>query len=76
MPTLIDYIVRGEGEATFRELVECLLKQAKSPKGILGLSYHEGEKMVHNPARPLLNVEEIQMPNRDARLHHQGLLQP
>ena len=69
--TLIDYIVRGEGEATFRELV--LAKMAGgSPKEILGLSYHEGERMVHNPGRPLLNVEEIKMPNRDARLLTRG----
>ena len=68
---LIDYIVRGEGEATFRELVLALL-EGKSPKGILGLSYHEGERMVHNPARPLLNVEDIEMPNRDARLLTRG----
>jgi radical SAM superfamily enzyme YgiQ (UPF0313 family) len=68
---LIDYIVRGEGEATFRELVLSRLA-GKSPKGILGLSYHEEEKMVHNPARPLLDVEEIRMPNRDARLIRGG----
>jgi radical SAM superfamily enzyme YgiQ (UPF0313 family) len=79
---LIDYIVRGEGEATFRELVEAIIK-GYSPKGILGLSYHEGHqegeragmksgKMVHNPARPLLKVEEIEMPNRDVRLITKG----
>ncbi|MDD4651849.1 MAG: radical SAM protein [Methanothrix sp.] len=74
--SLIDYIVRGEGEATFRELVQSKLA-AKSPRGILGLSYHESErgargKMVHNPPRPLLKVEEIAMPNRDARLITKG----
>jgi anaerobic magnesium-protoporphyrin IX monomethyl ester cyclase len=83
---LIDYIVRGEGEATFRELVMSMLA-AKSPRGILGLSYHEeegnaggmgdvrgakGKKMVHNPPRPLLSVEEIRMPKRDARLITKG----
>jgi len=70
---LIDYIVRGEGEATFRELVESKLA-GKSPGGILGLSYHEGKGkgMVHNPPRPLLNVEDIRMPKRDARLITRG----
>jgi anaerobic magnesium-protoporphyrin IX monomethyl ester cyclase len=68
---LIDYIVRGEGEATFRELVLAWMS-GRSPEEILGLSYHEGEKMVHNPARPLLNVEDIEMPNRDARLLTRG----
>lgn len=76
--SLIDYIVRGEGEATFRELVASRL-DGRSPRGILGLSYHDGEgrggardKMVHNPSRPLLKVEEIAMPNRDARLITKG----
>jgi radical SAM superfamily enzyme YgiQ (UPF0313 family) len=71
---LIDYIVRGEGEATFRELVEAKLAK-KSLQGILGLSYHEknaNNRMVHNPSRPLLKVEEIRMPNRDARLITKG----
>ncbi|MBN1234878.1 MAG: B12-binding domain-containing radical SAM protein [Methanotrichaceae archaeon] len=70
---LIDYIVRGEGEATFRELVEARLA-GKSLKDILGLSYHEGEGkgMVHNPPRPLLKVEDIKMPNRDVRLITRG----
>ena len=67
--------MRGEGEATFRELVEARLA-GKSPRGILGLSYHEGEGkgkgMVHNPPRPLLKVEEIRMPKRDARLITRG----
>jgi radical SAM superfamily enzyme YgiQ (UPF0313 family) len=75
--SLIDYIVRGEGEATFRELVQSKIA-AKSPRGILGLSYHDlnqsviGKGMVHNPPRPLLKVEEIAMPKRDARLVTHG----
>ena len=28
--------------------------------------------MIHNPARPLLDVSEIKMPNRDARLITKG----
>ena len=68
---LIDYIVRGEGEATFRELVEAKLN-GLSLKGILGLSYHDGERMVHNPPRGLLDISEIKMPNRDVRLLTKG----
>ena len=68
---LIDYIVRGEGEATFRELVKANLK-GLSLKGILGLSYHDGERMVHNPPRGLLDISEIKMPNRDVRLLTKG----
>ena len=71
---LIDYIVRGEGEATFRELVAAKL-EGRGLKEILGLSYHQdhdGERMVHNPARPLLKAEEIKMPLRGARLIKKG----
>lgn len=68
---LIDYIIRGEGEATFREFVKAKL-EGRSPKGVMGLSYHEGDAMVHNDARPLLKVEEIEMPLRDARLIKKG----
>ncbi|MCX6670064.1 MAG: radical SAM protein [Methanothrix sp.] len=68
---LIDYIVRGEGEATFRELVKAKL-EGRSQKEILGLSHHDGGRMVHNPPRPLLKTEEIKMPLRDARLIKKG----
>ena len=51
--------------------MECLLK-GQSPEGVLGLSYHQGDRMVHNPARPLLDVSEIKMPNRDVRLLKAG----
>jgi len=71
----IDYIVRGEGEATFRELVQAKL-DGKNLQDVLGLSYHrEGDpdqEMVHNPPRPLLKVEEIRRPNRDCRLITKG----
>lgn len=67
----IDYMVRGEGEATFRELVQAMIAGRKL-KDILGLSFHseekDGKKMLHNPARPLMDVSEIEMPNRDVRL--------
>ena len=72
---LIDFIVRGEGEATFRELVSALI-EGKSLRDVLGLSYHREEgqrkKMIHNPPRPLLKVEDIRMPKRDARLITRG----
>jgi len=72
---LIDYIVRGEGEATFRELIKAKL-DGKGLHDVLGLSYHRegepGQEMVHNPPRPLLKVDEIRRPNRDCRLITKG----
>jgi anaerobic magnesium-protoporphyrin IX monomethyl ester cyclase len=67
----IDYIVRGEGEATLRELVMALLN-GREFGNILGLSFHEGDEMVHNPARQLLDVSEIKMPDRNVRLLTRG----
>jgi len=68
---LIDYIIRGEGEATFREMVQAKLA-GSGLCNVKGLSYHEGDKMVHNPGRPLLDVSEIKMPLRGARLIRKG----
>jgi len=70
---IIDYIVRGEGEATFPELVRSLLAD-REPQDVPGLSYHRAgcAHMVHNPERPLLKVEDIRMPMRDARLITRG----
>jgi radical SAM superfamily enzyme YgiQ (UPF0313 family) len=64
---LSDYIVRGEGEATFRELIEAI-DDGRDLGEVKGLSYWRGDEMVHNPNRPVLDVSEIELPNRDCRL--------
>ena len=69
--SLIDYIVRGEGEATIRELVKAKL-EGRNLNDVLGLSFREGDGFVHNPPRPLLKVEEIKRPQRGARLVTKG----
>src|SRR3990172_7895176 len=43
-----DYIVRGEGEETFEELIDALI-QEKDLSKILGLSFRRNETLVHNP---------------------------
>ncbi len=62
----IDAVVRGEGEITFKELVEALDK-GRPLKGILGLSYREENGKIRNEApRPLIkNVDEIPIPSYD-----------
>ncbi len=49
----IDIIVRGEGEETIREILE-----NKPLKEIQGISYVEGNKIVHNPFRRLVNIDQ------------------
>lgn len=64
----LDFIVRGEGEATFRELVR-ELEGKHDFKKIAGLSYKSVKgKFVHNKPRELLPPEQIKLPNRKDRL--------
>ena len=67
----IDFIVRGEGEATFNELVTAI-NAGKGYEKIAGLSYKAGSVFHHNPPRALLPLDSIQLPNRDARLIKKG----
>jgi radical SAM superfamily enzyme YgiQ (UPF0313 family) len=61
-----DYVVRGEGEHTLRELVRCLEGDGRL-EDILGLSYREGELKRHNAARPL-EPDLDSLPFADLRL--------
>jgi radical SAM superfamily enzyme YgiQ (UPF0313 family) len=65
----VDYIVRGEGEVTFRELLRALEKKS-ALHFIAGLSHREGDKWIHNPDRAVHRLEdnEIRLPNRDVRV--------
>ncbi|TMA93271.1 MAG: B12-binding domain-containing radical SAM protein, partial [Deltaproteobacteria bacterium] len=65
----VDFIVRGEGEITFRELVRAI-ETDRGYERILGLSYREANSFHHNPDRPVsgLDSREIRLPNRDARV--------
>src|SRR5271170_6390312 len=65
----VDYLVRSEGEVTFRELLRAI-EQRSGVDQIGGLSYQHGAKWVHNLDRPPHRLEdsEIRPPNRDARV--------
>jgi anaerobic magnesium-protoporphyrin IX monomethyl ester cyclase len=65
----VDYLVRSEGEVTFRELLRAL-EQGSGFEKIAGLSYQNGEGWVHNPGRAPHRLEdsEIRLPKRDARV--------
>lgn len=65
-----DFIVRGEGEATFRELLESIDKGQFD--AINGLSYKHGDEFVHNPPRPISNLDSILFPDRGSRLITKG----
>jgi anaerobic magnesium-protoporphyrin IX monomethyl ester cyclase len=65
----VDFIVRGEGEVTFRELLRAL-EQGGDFDRICGLSYRTGDRWLHNSNRPIHRLEddEIRPPNRSARV--------
>jgi radical SAM superfamily enzyme YgiQ (UPF0313 family) len=54
----IDYVVRNQGELTIMELLEAL--ETGGPlDGILGLSWRKDGKVVHNPDRPLADINRF-----------------
>jgi radical SAM superfamily enzyme YgiQ (UPF0313 family) len=50
-----DYVVRGEGEETFIDLLRHLGGDGVSLDGIAGLSYREDGTFLHNPDRPRID---------------------
>jgi radical SAM superfamily enzyme YgiQ (UPF0313 family) len=65
----IDFLVRGEGESTFHELLRAL-EAGGGAESIAGLSYRAGQGFVHNPNRPVaaLKSANLRLPNRSARV--------
>ena len=64
-----DFLVRGEGELTFRDLVRAIERRT-GYADIPGLSYRGDDGFRHNPDRPVTGLEndQIKRPNRDARV--------
>jgi radical SAM superfamily enzyme YgiQ (UPF0313 family) len=67
----VDFVVRGEGEVTFRQLLRAL-ETGNSVDGITGLSYRDGDGFHANPDRPVRRLEdgELKPPRRAARVLH------
>jgi anaerobic magnesium-protoporphyrin IX monomethyl ester cyclase len=64
-----DFVVRGEGEFTFSELLRAL-ECGGDLCQIPGLSFLQAGRLVHNPDRHVSRLErdEIRLPNRKARV--------
>ena len=56
--TLVDYVVRGQGEFTLSELADCL-SSGQPVDDIAGLSYKRDGQICHNPDRPLAAVSSL-----------------
>jgi anaerobic magnesium-protoporphyrin IX monomethyl ester cyclase len=48
----VDYVIRGEGEETLRELLECL-EAGGDQKKVYGISFRENGHVARTPPRPL-----------------------
>ena len=69
-PMDIDFLVRGEGEVTLRELLRAL-ESNSTCENIPGLSHRDAHgKWKHNTARPVHTLDDgdIKLPKRDARV--------
>ena len=65
----VDFLVRGEGEVTFRELLRAL--EGRGPlDGVRGLSHRTQGTWRHNPDRPVSSLDTglVRPPNRSARI--------
>jgi anaerobic magnesium-protoporphyrin IX monomethyl ester cyclase len=65
----VDFLVRGEGDLTFRDLLRAL-ERGRSPDAIPGLSIHDGRRFIHNPPRPVSGLDDgtIALPDRTSRV--------
>ena len=65
----VDFIVRGEGEITFCELVRAL-ESARPLAGVPGLWFRTVDGFARNQARPVVTLDSarIRLPNRAARV--------
>jgi anaerobic magnesium-protoporphyrin IX monomethyl ester cyclase len=65
----IDFLVRGEGEETFSDLLRALETGAPLDR-IPGLSFRANGGLRHNPPRPIRPLEDdsLRLPNRSARV--------
>jgi anaerobic magnesium-protoporphyrin IX monomethyl ester cyclase len=63
----VDFVVRGEGEVTFRELLRAI-ESNSGYEHIAGLSFRNESGFRHNRNRGVSNLDQIKPPNRAARV--------
>ena len=62
----IDFVVFGEGEITFLELIEAIRDGRDEYSGIKGIAYKRGGEVIVNEERPLLeDIDTLPFPARD-----------
>lgn len=62
----IDFIIYGEGEITFKELLKILLNGKDDYRGVDGIIYRQEDQVIKNPPRALVEkLDSIPSPYRD-----------
>ena len=62
-----DFFVRGEGDLCFNELLEAI--NGKKPiETVLGVSFRNDGRFIHNSQRPLEDLAKIKIPDRSKRI--------
>lgn len=62
----LDFVIRGEGENTFVELVQAIKRDWQDFSPIKGLSYKKNGQVVHNQSRCLIeDLDSLAFPARD-----------
>lgn len=65
---LFDFLIRGEGELVFRELVRTIASGSGGYSTIRGLSWRSGEAYRHNLPAPQAELERLGLPARGYRV--------
>jgi len=63
-----DYLIRGEGDFAFGELLDCIESNREGLPHVLGVSWKRDGAFVHNGPRPLEDLSRIRIPARAKRL--------
>jgi radical SAM superfamily enzyme YgiQ (UPF0313 family) len=67
--SVFEFVVRGEGELPFRQLVDGLAGGSFDPTSVPGLSWRNRRGYVHNPPAELLHLDSLPLPRREARAY-------
>ena len=72
-----DYVLRGEGESSFAELLDAI-EGKRRMESVRGLSYRNGDGFIHNSPRPPEDLDKLNLPDRTKRIwpgnHYNGLI--
>lgn len=67
----IDFVVSGDGIASFREIIE-RLEQGRDCSGIAGVALERDGRWIHYDAQPLLDLDSVPFPARHLTAEYRG----